>query len=170
MEKLPIPPNEKERLKTLLNYQIVDTLPEIEFDRLTELATLICGTPISLVSLLDENRQWFKSKVGLNIPETERDLAFCQYAIMNSEILEIEDAAKDERFKNNLLVLSDPFIRFYAGYPLIDPNGYALGTLCVIDNKPGKLTDQQQRALKLLGELTISLIVERRQQGRAKAV
>lgn len=168
MEKLPIPPNEKERLRALRNYQIVDTLPEAEFDRLTELATLICGTPISLVSLLDEHRQWFKSKVGLNIPETERSLAFCRYAIMNNEVLEVEDAAKDERFKNNLLVTSEPFIRFYAGYPLIDPNGYALGTLCVIDNKPSKLTDQQQRALKLLGELTISLIVERRQREEQK--
>ncbi|AEI49652.1 PAS domain S-box protein [Runella slithyformis] len=164
MEKIPIPPNEKERLKALLNYQIIDTPAEAEFDRLTELATLICGTPISLVSLLDENRQWFKSKVGLNIPETDRNHAFCGYAIMDSDILEVEDAAKDERFKNNLLVVSEPFIRFYAGYPLVDPNGYALGTLCVIDNKPSKLNDQQQRALKLLGEVAISMIVERRQR------
>lgn len=164
MEKLPIPLNEKERLKTLLNYQIVDTLPEVEFDRLTELASSICGTSISLVSLIDENRQWFKSKVGLDVPETARSMAFCQYAIMDSAILEVEDAAKDERFKNNSLVISDPYIRFYAGYPLIDPNGYALGTLCVIDNKPSKLTEQQQRSLKLLGEVAISLIVERRQR------
>lgn len=164
MENLPIPPNEKERLRALKNYHIIDTPTEIEFDRLTELATMICGTPISMVSLLDEKRQWFKSKVGMTIPETDRNLAFCQYAIMDTEIFEVEDAILDERFKNNSLVISEPFIRFYAGYPLIDPNGFALGTLCVIDNKPSKLTEQQQRALKLLGEVAISLIVERRQR------
>ncbi len=168
MEELPIPLNEKERLKALKNYQIVDTEPEAEFDRLTELASMICGTPISLVSLLDESRQWFKSKTGLEVSETARNLAFCQYAIMDSQILEVEDATKDERFKQNSLVLSDPFIRFYAGFPLIDSKGYALGTLCVIDNKPSKLSEEQQRALKLLGEVAISLIVERRQREEQK--
>lgn len=160
--------NERERIKALKYYQIVDTLPEEEFDRLTELASLICGTSISLVSLIDEERQWFKSKVGLDMNETARSLAFCHYAIEGTEILEIEDATKDERFKDNSLVTSDPHIRFYAGYPLIDHNGYALGSLCVIDDAPSKLTESQQRALQLLGEVAISLIVERRQKEEQK--
>ncbi|WP_428657510.1 PAS domain S-box protein [Runella sp.] len=169
MEKqLPIPLNEKERLKALLNYQIVDTLPEAEFDRLAELASIICGTPISHVSLIEEHRQWLKAKIGLDITEEDRSLTFCQYTIMDTEILEVEDATKDERFKDNSFVLSDPFIRFYAGYPLIDPNGYALGTICVIGDKPRRLSEQQQRALRLLGEAAVALIVERRQREEQK--
>lgn len=160
--------NERERIKALKYYQILDTLPEEDFDRLTELASLICGTSISLVSLIDEERQWFKSKVGLDIDETARSLAFCNYAIEGTEIFEIEDATKDDRFKDNSLVTSAPHIRFYAGYPLIDPNGYALGSLCVIDDAPSKLTESQQRALQLLAEVAISLIVERRQKGEQK--
>ncbi|WP_428660224.1 PAS domain S-box protein [Runella sp.] len=164
MENFPLPLNEKERLKALKNYHIVDTLPESEFDRITELAAMICGTPISLVSLIEEERQWFKSKVGLDAPEIPRNMVFCQYAIMGTEVMQIQDTTKDERFKDYELVANDPRVRFYAGYPLIDPHGYAIGSLCVIDFLPGKLTDQQQRALKLLGETAISLIVERRQR------
>ncbi len=162
MENLPVPLNESERLKALKKYRILDTLPEAEFDRLTELASMICGTSISLVSLIDEDRQWFKARTGLGVTETDRSLAFCQYAIMGTEIFEVEDATLDERFKDNSLVTSDPNIRFYAGYPLTDPNGYALGSLCVIDDHPGKLTEKQQRSLQLLAEVAISLIVERR--------
>ena len=153
---------EEKRLKALQDYAILDTLAEEEYNRFTELAALICDTPISLVSLIDENRQWFKSKVGLNINETPRDLAFCRYAILGSETLEIEDATKDERFKDNLLVIGEPNIRFYAGHPLIDPKGYALGTLCVIDRKAKILTKNQKRGLELLAKEVIALIVERR--------
>ncbi|TDQ11356.1 response regulator [Pedobacter metabolipauper] len=156
--------HEHDRVKALKSYQILDSLPEEEFDRLTELAALICDTPISLVTLLDENRQWFKSKVGLDIEETAKDLSFCKYAILDKNILEVNDAIKDERFKNNPFVTGDPNIRFYAGYPLIDHHGFALGTLCVIDQVSRKLTDKQHRALELIGEQIISLIIQNRQK------
>ena len=159
-----IPDNERERLKALQEYQILDTNTEKEFDRLTELASLICEVPISLVSLIDEKRQWFKSKIGLEISETHRDLAFCQYAILGTDIFEIEDATQDDRFKENELVTGNPNIRFYAGYPLIDPKGYSLGTLCVIDNKIKKLTEQQKSALKLLAEQAMALIADQRKR------
>jgi len=165
---LPIPKNETERLKALKCYGLLDTLGEAEFDRITELASLVCGVPISLVSLIDENRQWFKSKQGLEVDETSRDLAFCQYAIMDTGIFEVEDALKDERFRENGLVTGSPNIRFYAGYPLIDPGGYALGTLCVIDRVPKLLTESQKQSLKLLAEEVMSLITERRQKEELK--
>jgi PAS domain S-box-containing protein len=164
MSKFPIPKNEKKRLKALNDYQIVNSLREKEFDRITELATLICDVPISLVSLIDEHRQWIKSAKGLDIHETSRDFSFCQYAIMDNQIFEVENALQDDRFKKNPLVTGNPNIRFYAGYPLVDPDGYALGTLCVIDNNPNKLTEKQRKALQLLADGVISLIVERRQK------
>lgn len=164
MKKLPLPPNEPERLDALRNYQILDTPFEEEFDKLTALASLICGTPIALLSLIDERRQWFKSVQGLGIRETPRDIAFCQYAVAEAKMLEVEDATEDARFKENPLVTGDPNIRFYAGQPLIDHNGYALGTLCVIDRTPGRLSDNQRKALKLLADEAISLLSERRQK------
>ncbi len=164
MKTYPVPANEKERLKALKNYDILNSISEEDFDRITELASIICDVPISLVSLIDENRQWFKSKKGIDASETSRDLAFCQYAIMDSAIMEVEDATKDERFKENAFVTDDPNVRFYAGYPLIDPDGYALGTLCVIDREPKVLTGPQKRALQLLGQEVLSLIVERKQK------
>lgn len=162
MKFLPIPDNENERLRALQNYQILDTQTEKEFDRLTELASIICETPISLVSFVDEKRQWFKSRKGLDIRETARDLAFCQYAIMGEELFEVEDATRDERFKTNELVTGTPDIRFYAGFPLVDPGGYSLGTLCVIDRKKRQLTEQQKNALKLLAEQATALIIDQR--------
>ncbi|GAC1303968.1 MAG: hypothetical protein NVSMB24_10740 [Mucilaginibacter sp.] len=159
-----MPANEKERLKALKDYHILNSVSEEEFNRITELASLVCGTPIALVSLVDEKRQWFKSKKGIDIAETSRDLAFCQYAIMDTDIFEVEDAAEDERFKENELVTGGPKIRFYAGFPLVDPDGYALGTLCVIDRQPAKLTADQKRALQLLAKEVMTLIIERRQK------
>jgi PAS domain S-box-containing protein len=158
---LPVPSDETERLKALSAYNILDTLPQEEFDRLTQLASIICGVPIALISLIDENRQWFKSKIGLDVPETPRNISFCQYAIMEEQLFEVEDATQDDRFVNNPLVTSDPNIRFYAGYPLIDPHGYALGTLCVIDRKPRTLNKEQQQALNLLAKEVVSQIVQR---------
>jgi PAS domain S-box-containing protein len=160
----PIPYNETKRLKALQDYELLDSIDEAEFDRITELASIICDVPISLVSLIDETRQWFKSNHGLQVKETSRDLAFCQYAIMDSVLFEVEDATKDERFYSNDLVLGDPNIRFYAGYPLIDAKGFALGTLCVIDRKPKQLNSKQKRALQILANDVMALIEERRQK------
>lgn len=161
----PVPYNESERLNALQNYQILDTEHEKEFDRLTELASLICDVPISLVTLIDEKRQWFKSVKGIdNVTETSRDVAFCQYTIMDNTMLEVEDATLDDRFKANEFVTSYPHIRFYAGYPLVDPDGYALGSICVLDEKAKKLSSQQKDALKILADQAIALIVNQRKQ------
>ena len=162
MVKFPIPENENERLKALKNYEILNSLSEEEYDRITAIAANICGVPISLITLLDEERQWFKSKVGLEVDHTSRELAFCQYTIMDNDLFEIHDATLDERFKDNDLVLGEPHIRYYAGYPLIDPKGYNLGTLCVIDRKPNALSEQQKEALRLLSVEVMQLITDRR--------
>jgi PAS domain S-box-containing protein len=165
---LPIPRNEPERLRALDNYNILDTLDEAEFDRLTELASIICDVPISLVSLVDEKRQWFKSNHGLGVKETARELAFCQYAIMEPALFEVNDAAQDMRFFDNPLVTGEPDIRFYAGMPLVDNSGYALGTLCVIDRAPKELTEKQKHGLKLLAAEAMALIQERRKKAELK--
>ena len=165
---LPIPDNEQERLKALKGYEILNSISEKEFDRITELASIICNTPISLISLIDENRQWFKSKKGIDISETPREIAFCQYTIMHDTIFEVENALNDERFKDNELVTGSPGIRFYAGVPLTDPSGYNLGTICVIDQEPRSLTEAQKRALTLLSQDVTDLIIERRQKEELK--
>ncbi|WP_138497953.1 GAF domain-containing protein [Nostoc sp. PA-18-2419] len=148
--KAPLPDNEAQRIETLLEYKILDTLPEAAFDDLTRLASYICQTPIALISLVDTNRQWFKSKVGLDVPETHRDQAFCAHAILQPDVLIVPDTTKDERFATNPLVTSDPKIRFYTGVPLINAEGYPLGTLCVIDYVPRTLTSDQIEALRTL--------------------
>jgi len=162
MAIFPIPENENERLKALKNYEILNSLSEEEYDRITALASNICEVPISLITLLDHDRQWFKSKVGLDIDHTSRELAFCQYTIMDDGLFEINDATLDERFKENELVTGDPHLRYYAGYPLTDPSGYNLGTLCVLDRKPNSLTDKQKESLRLLSLEVMQLIAERR--------
>jgi anti-sigma regulatory factor (Ser/Thr protein kinase) len=142
--------DEQARLAALRRYRILDTAPEDAFDDLTLLASHICGTPMALITLIDADRQWFKSERGLGIRETERSVAFCTHAITQTAILEIPDTREDERFRNNPFVTGQPHIRFYAGAPLVTPDGYALGTLCVVDTQPRRLSPEQMRALDAL--------------------
>jgi PAS domain S-box-containing protein len=156
MKHPEIPANESDRLVALDRYKILDTLPEQVYDDLTQLAADICGTPIALISLVDKDRQWFKSRVGIDATETPRDISFCGHAVAESAILNVPDASLDPRFADNPLVAQDPNIRFYAGVPLITDDNFALGTLCVIDLHPRELTDQQIRQLEALSRLVIS--------------
>jgi GAF domain-containing protein len=160
--ELTKPRNEEARIAALEKYAILDSDPEAAFDDLALLASFICKTPIALISLIDEERQWFKSKVGLTLSETSRDVAFCAKAILQSDILEVRDATQDERFRDNPFVLAEPHIRFYAGAPLITEDGYALGTLCVIDQKPRVLEAEQREALKALSRLVVAQLEFRR--------
>jgi len=152
------PPTKDEaiRLKALYDYDVLDTEAEQVFDDLTQLAAQICDTPITLISLIDPKRQWFKSRVGLEVEETPRDMAICAHAILQKDIFEVEDTLLDNRFFDSPLVTAKPNIRFYAGTPLITPDGHAIGTLCVIDDKPNKLTEDQRQALEVLGRSVIS--------------
>src|SRR5579863_9840232 len=154
--------SEAKRLKVLWQYEVLDTVPEELFDDLTELAARICEAPIALISLVDDKRQWFKSKVGLSLTETSRDISFCAYAMTQEGLFIVPDATKDPRFAKNPLVTSDPKIRFYAGAPLITPDGHALGTLCVIDKVPRQLRPDQQQALRILSRHVMTQLELRR--------
>lgn len=155
--------NENDRLKNLKSYEILDTSIEDDFDKLARLASIICETPIALISFIDSDRQWFKSVIGLtDLKETSRNISFCNYAIKNNGVMEITDALLDERFMGNPYVVGDPNIRFYAGSPLRSPEGYNLGTICVIDDRPHKLSDEQLEALQILSNQVIELLVLRK--------
>jgi two-component system NtrC family sensor kinase len=159
---IPMPAPDRDRVSALQRYAILDTEPEQAFDDLTLLASFVCKTPIALISLVDEDRQWFKSKVGMDASQTPRDIAFCSVAIQQTDVMVVPDTLQDERFRNNPLVVSGPRIRFYAGAPLINEEGYALGTLCVVDRTPREFGADQKEALQALGRLVLAQLEFRR--------
>ncbi len=157
-----MPKNEVKRLKVLWQYDVLDTVPEEVFDDLADLAAHICEAPVAMISLVDENRQWFKARVGTSTKETSRDISFCAHAILNDGLLVISDATKDPRFNDNPMVTGPQKIRFYAGAPLVTPDGHALGTLCVLDKQPRKLRSEQLEALRVLAHHVVSQLELRR--------
>ena len=160
--KAPLPDNEAERLQALREYHILDTGNEQAYDDITALAAYLCEVPIAMISLVDESRQWFKSKLGLNQQETPRDVAFCAHAILQTEPLIVRDATKDARFADSALVTREPHIRFYAGFPLASPEGFALGTLCAIDRRPRQLSARKKTAMQALSRQVMALLELRR--------
>lgn len=160
------PLNEEERLAALREYHILDTPEEAEYDDIATISAQICGTPISLVSLVDADRQWFKARHGIEARETPREVAFCAHAILGSDPLIVPDALEDERFAENPLVTTEPKVRFYAGVPLVTPGGHALGTLCAVDRRPRTLEPEALRALKALARQVVTLLEHRRVSAR----
>src|SRR5262249_29093729 len=158
----PRPPNEEGRLETLRSYRILDTDPEQAFDDLAFLAAHVCGAPIALITLVDADRQWFKSKVGLSLRETARNVSFCTHTVRETDVLLVRDAQEDSRFAGSPLVRSDPHVRFYAGIPLITQDGHALGAMCVMDRVPRQLTPDQVSALAALSRLVLTQLELRR--------
>lgn len=165
----PISDSEEARLEALGAFALMDTPPERLFDDITLLASTICRTPIALMSLVDRNRQWFKSKVGLLEVETPRADAFCAYTLLGSEVMIVEDARKDARFSQNPLVVGSPHIRFYAGAPLLTSEGHGLGSLCVIDRRPRRLSPEQSASLQTLANLILKLMEARRLEDKLAA-
>jgi signal transduction histidine kinase len=152
----PLPSDEAGRIKELKYFQILDTVPEAAFDDFTKIASYICQTPIALITLVDESRQWFKSKVGLDATETSRDMAFCSHAILQDDVFVIPDSLKDERFYDNPLATQAPDIRFYAGAPLTTSSGHKIGTLCVIDDHPRNIDLKQTKILQALARQVVN--------------
>jgi PAS domain S-box-containing protein len=163
------PDAEAQRLAALASYEIMDTLPEAQFDDLVRIAAQICDVPMALISLVDEQRQWFKANLGLDARETSREIAFCDHAIEQDELFVVEDASRDARFANNPLVIHDPKLRFYAGAPLKTPDGHRLGTLCVLDRQPGELTPDQANALRALARQVMAQLELRKALARERS-
>ncbi len=158
----PVPENESARLEALRRYRILDSGREQAFDDITALAAFICQAPIAVMTLVDSERQWFKSKVGLQTDETHRNHAFCAHTIFQGKMLVVEDATEDVRFSSNPLVTGDPSIRFYAGAPLLTSEGHGLGSLCVIDRRVRKLNAEQTAALEALARMVVTKLELRR--------
>jgi signal transduction histidine kinase len=170
MKVAPLPGNEAERLSELYSYDILDTLPDDDYDHITRIASEICDTPIALIGLIDADRQWYKSQQGLKGSESSRDLSFCSHAILNpDEIMVVPNSSMDERFADNPNVLGEPHVVFYAGVPLVSENGFSLGTLCVVDNKPKTLTESQKQSLRALGRQVV-VLMDLRKKNRELAV
>ena len=151
------PPSiEAARIAALNRYAILDTEPEQSFDDLVILAAYVCKTPMAMLSLVDEHRQWFKSKVGVQVQETPREVSICSHAIRQEDLFVVPDTLEDPRFRENVLVVGEPRIRFYAGAPLINEDGFALGTLCVVDREPRELDEDQRSALMSLRRLALA--------------
>jgi len=151
----PTAGSEAARVAALDRYAILDTEPEQSFDDLIILASHVCQTPMAMLSLVDDHRQWFKSKVGVQVRETPRDISICAHAIEQRELFIVPDTLQDSRFRNNPLVVNEPHVRFYAGTPLVNEDGFALGTLCVVDREPRELNADQKEALEALGRLAL---------------
>ena len=162
MKTAQTPANEEERLEKLRQYEILDSATEQDYDDIARLVTQICGTSLSTISFVDRDRQWFKAAVGIEDKETSRDVAFCAHTILGTELFTVEDASADPRFADNPLVTIDPQLRFYAGMPLITPDGYRLGALCAMDRSPRKLTAEQEEALSILARHVVDLLELRR--------
>lgn len=158
MEISPIPENEKERLAAIQKYHILDTEDEQDFDDIVQLVTQLCNTPMGLITLVDEKRQWFKARAGMTLRETDRSLSFCSHAIHEEDVMIVSDALLDYRFSDNPLVTGDPNIRFYAGMPLVTADGYKLGTISVLDKVPRQLNEQQLNCLRILGKQVVNLL------------
>lgn len=158
----PRPSTDEERVRALEEYRLMDSETEADYDAIVHLASAICETPISLITLIDQDRQWYKAKTGIDGTETKRDLAFCAFTILDNNLMEVEDTFGDERFIGHPSVDGDPYIRFYAGMPLRTPGGHNLGSLCVIDRVPRRLTDFQRKTLETLGQQVIRLFELRR--------
>ena len=160
--RAPLPANEAARLEALRQYQILDTHDETSFDDLTRIAAYICQTPIAIISLIDEERQWFKARLGVGPKETSRDIAFCAHTILQDAPTVVPDALTDERFADNPLVTAEPYIRLYAGAPLITPEGFRLGSLCVVDRVPRHLSIEQIAVLRMLSNQVMTQLDLRR--------
>jgi GAF domain-containing protein len=164
MQKPPIPNDEPQRMEVLREYNILDTPHEAVYDDIAHVAAGVCDTPLALITLVDGTRNWFKARVGVEeeLTESPRDISFCGHAILRSDIFEVTDASFDERFHDNPLVAAAPHIRFYAGAPLITPDGFKLGTICAIDIRPRRLSDAQRDTLAALSRLVMRQLDRRR--------